>query len=127
LMQYEWPGNVRELINVIERAVILCHGGTITLKDLPQGICERRNNHSLINSLIDPVSPGWGCKKLAEIRGEVLEIVERSYLQRVLTETRGQVGVAAQRAGIHPRGLFNKMKKYGFRKEDFKSGSTLLS
>ena len=29
--QYDWPGNVRELQNVIERAVILARGGTLTL------------------------------------------------------------------------------------------------
>jgi transcriptional regulator with GAF, ATPase, and Fis domain len=33
--QYSWPGNVRELQNVIERAVILAHGGAMTL-ELPQ-------------------------------------------------------------------------------------------
>ena len=33
--QYDWPGNVRELQNVVERAVILAHGGKLTL-DLPQ-------------------------------------------------------------------------------------------
>ena len=32
---YSWPGNVRELRNVIERAVILCTGGEIQIKDLP--------------------------------------------------------------------------------------------
>ena len=30
LMKYTWPGNVRELRNVLERATILCEGGTIT-------------------------------------------------------------------------------------------------
>ena len=29
-MKYAWPGNVRELRNVLERAAILCEGGTIT-------------------------------------------------------------------------------------------------
>ena len=34
LMRYAWPGNVRELENVIERAVVLAKGSTITLADL---------------------------------------------------------------------------------------------
>ncbi|MEX0912877.1 MAG: sigma-54 dependent transcriptional regulator [Gemmatimonadota bacterium] len=32
--QYRWPGNVRELKNAVERALILAHGGQITLADL---------------------------------------------------------------------------------------------
>jgi transcriptional regulator with PAS, ATPase and Fis domain len=32
---YDWPGNVRELANVIERAVVLGSGPTITLEDVP--------------------------------------------------------------------------------------------
>src|SRR5262249_9679836 len=29
LLRYEWPGNVRQLHNALERAAILCQGGTI--------------------------------------------------------------------------------------------------
>ena len=32
---YDWPGNVRELANVIERAVVLGTGPTVTLEDVP--------------------------------------------------------------------------------------------
>ncbi len=32
--EYRWPGNVRELKNVVERALILARGSTITLADL---------------------------------------------------------------------------------------------
>jgi formate hydrogenlyase transcriptional activator len=33
LQAYEWPGNVRELQNVIERAVILCAGDTLSVNE----------------------------------------------------------------------------------------------
>jgi DNA-binding NtrC family response regulator len=35
LFAYDWPGNVRELRNVIERAMVLCGGDTITPEHLP--------------------------------------------------------------------------------------------
>ncbi len=37
IMAYHWPGNVRELRNVIERAVLLCRGDTITEEDIVLG------------------------------------------------------------------------------------------
>jgi len=35
MLRYGWPGNIRELRNVIERAVLLCSEGAITLAHLP--------------------------------------------------------------------------------------------
>ncbi|MGE5188781.1 MAG: sigma-54-dependent transcriptional regulator, partial [Gemmatimonadota bacterium] len=35
MMRYPWPGNVRELSSVIERAVVMADGGTITASELP--------------------------------------------------------------------------------------------
>jgi DNA-binding NtrC family response regulator len=35
LKRYSWPGNIRELRNLIERAVLLCGDGPITLEHLP--------------------------------------------------------------------------------------------
>ncbi|HTV06343.1 MAG TPA: sigma-54 dependent transcriptional regulator [Acidobacteriaceae bacterium] len=38
LQGYSWPGNVRELENVIQRAIILTPGTTITEEDLPRNV-----------------------------------------------------------------------------------------
>jgi DNA-binding NtrC family response regulator len=41
LLDYDWPGNVRELENVIERAVVLSNGRTITSDLLPEQLTGR--------------------------------------------------------------------------------------
>jgi DNA-binding NtrC family response regulator len=41
LMDYDWPGNVRELENVIERAVVLANGPTLTVDLLPDNMVGR--------------------------------------------------------------------------------------
>jgi transcriptional regulator with PAS, ATPase and Fis domain len=40
LVAYDWPGNIRQLGRVIERALALSPGPTVTLEDLPQEITK---------------------------------------------------------------------------------------
>jgi DNA-binding NtrC family response regulator len=40
LMNYPWPGNIRELKHAIERALIFCHGNTISMEHLPPEVKE---------------------------------------------------------------------------------------
>ncbi|MBM4142373.1 MAG: sigma-54-dependent Fis family transcriptional regulator [Lentisphaerae bacterium] len=122
LCEYAWPGNVRELINVLERAVLLCEEDQIGLADLPAEIAGGREGAPA------PRLPGgedfpddWIERPLKEIRETAVERFERAYLARLLAATGGRVGETARRAGLEPRSLFNKMRRYGLRKEDFRA------
>jgi transcriptional regulator with PAS, ATPase and Fis domain len=121
LCQYDWPGNVRELMNVIERAMLLCQTEKISLKDLPYIFHE---SHSLSEGSLHPEEmavASWKNRTLTEVSREVMERTERLYLEMVLRETKGRVGRAAEIAGIHTRALYNKMKRLGLNKKDFKT------
>jgi DNA-binding NtrC family response regulator len=123
---YDWPGNVRELINAIERAVLMTAGPRISLADLPDSI--RRFGPATLSpdgdeGLAASTPRGgesWGDRPWREIRRQVLEDAERRYLGEVLSLSSGRISEAARRAGMAPRSLFEKMRRYGLRKEDFR-------
>jgi len=121
LHHYAWPGNVRELINVIERAMLLCDGDQVRLCDLPDTIRDRPTESHAAGM----VHEGGGMtqsldRPLQVARQEVLERFERLYLVHHLQRCGGRMGDTAKRIGLEPRTLFNKMKQYGLRKEDFR-------
>ncbi|MGQ0722804.1 MAG: helix-turn-helix domain-containing protein [Candidatus Eiseniibacteriota bacterium] len=58
---------------------------------------------------------------LPAAREELLARFEREYLDRALRATAGRVGLTARRAGISERALFEKMRRYGLRKEDYRA------
>jgi len=120
LCRYEWPGNVRELMNVIERAMLICRSDEISRIDLPNIVHMRSSDSEQILPHANFSPNTWINKTLPEVQKDVLDQVERQYLEMVLKNTHGRVGQAAQIAGIHPRGLYNKMRRFGIRKEDFK-------
>ena len=94
LMAYSWPGNIRELRNVIERAMILAHGGVLHVK----------LGHK-------PLQLDSGKQA-----GGTLEEAERSHIVRALERcgwrVRGACG-AAEQLGIKPTTLESRMKKLG--------------
>jgi len=131
LCQYAWPGNVRELINIIERAMLLCEGDTITENDLPGSI----NGTSVISAVplflqnnvnnINDVTEDLLRLPLKDVRRKVLEQVERGYLVGLLKATNGRIGETAKKAGIDKRTLFGKMKYYNLRKNDYLAKSVI--
>jgi DNA-binding NtrC family response regulator len=54
------------------------------------------------------------------LRKAVVEDFEQRYLTALLEHMQGKVGATAAVAGIDPRALYAKMKRYGLRKEDFR-------
>ncbi len=121
LCHYAWPGNIRELMNVIERAILLCKSDTISTDDLP-GTFQTKMPPSFDLPMFNTLEVDtWKGKTLAQVKELVLHQVEKKYLEMILEQTRGRVGEAAGIAGIHPRGLYGKMKKLGLDKAVFKS------
>jgi formate hydrogenlyase transcriptional activator len=103
---YHWPGNIRELQNVIERAVILCDGGTFSVDEV-----------WLQHEPSRPVEARKGLSRLEA--GQEKELIESA-----LAESRGRVAGpsgAAAKLGIPRSTLETKIRSLGIDKYHFKS------
>jgi len=94
LTAYTWPGNIRELKNIIERAVILAEGDTITPDLLPP---EFHKQPSPLGNL-SAESP--------------LKEVERAHIKKVLQRVDGNKTKAAEILGIGTSTLYRKIEEY---------------
>ncbi|HEY2933830.1 MAG TPA: sigma-54 dependent transcriptional regulator [Acidobacteriota bacterium] len=94
---YDWPGNVRELRNVIERAIILCNGDSISVSHLPSHLQN-----------VDMGPP----RGISLPVGITIAQAEKWLIQKTLQETGYSKTRAAQILGISERTLYNKLKSY---------------
>jgi DNA-binding NtrC family response regulator len=113
LRRYAWPGNIRELENLIERAHILEQSDTLTPESFPPDLFDEDWQTAEV-----PIDTS---KSLARVRSEGVEEIERRYLKGLLARHQGRINQSADEAGITTRQLHKLMKKYGLRKEDFKT------
>jgi DNA-binding NtrC family response regulator len=125
LIGYGWPGNVRELINVVERAVLLCQANKIRLADLPEVMAQQGGRTLPAETFVatrngEALPPHLLQLPLKQAREEITAAFEKHYLIGLLERTEGRIGPTARVAGITPRALYDKMKRYGLRKEDYK-------
>ena len=111
---YSWPGNVRELENLMERAVVLGRGPRIEDVELHQPVPSSAPAGQASPAAWDFDQP------LRLLQQEALERLERDYLAEMLRRYHGNLGLASEHSGITRRSLYDKMKTYGFKKEDFK-------
>ena len=91
LEQHPWPGNVRELKNVIERALLVEDGDTVTPAALP------------------PLEAG-DLLATAARHGWTLDELEERYIAEVLRQTKGNMTKAAEILGISRKTLWEKRK-----------------
>jgi transcriptional regulator with PAS, ATPase and Fis domain len=94
LMNYRWPGNVRELQHAVERAVILAHGPSIRVRELPPEVTQKTRHR-----------PGDDTLDLQE--------QERVMIERALDKFGGNRRKAAEALKISTVTLWRKMKHYG--------------
>jgi DNA-binding NtrC family response regulator len=110
LLSYTWEGNVRELRNVVRRAVLLSND-IIELKHVQQvlGLMTEAAPAGL-NLPIHKLYQGYG---LHEVVHEVAAHLEKSLIEHVLEETRGNKSQAAKRLQIGYKTLYRKLQEYG--------------
>ena len=102
LIAYGWPGNVRELRSAIERAVVLCRGERITVRDLP---AEVRAEGAA------PATGGGGGQFIAQ--GDItVKEAEKQLIIRALNESNGSRTDAAKKLGMSRRTLHRKLHAY---------------
>jgi two-component system, NtrC family, response regulator AtoC len=95
LMEYDWPGNARELRNIIERAMVVAKSDTIAEADIALPKAAGRNDG----------------------HGKSLEDIEKEHVRLILGENHWNIVRSAQTLGIDRVTLYNKIRKYGLKKE----------
>ncbi|MDH5677504.1 MAG: sigma-54 dependent transcriptional regulator [Nitrospinota bacterium] len=100
---HPWPGNIRELENVMERAVVICAGKSISLADLPEGMTPAGVAVPTTLEAEETLAP------LRVARGAW----EKEYLQKALGRNNGNISRTAEAIGLARKNLQEKIKQYG--------------
>ncbi len=104
LLGYSWPGNIRELQNVVERAVLLSDGPTITVHDL--GLPEQLHTDEETGEDVSVRLP---------LGGADLKLVERSLVIQALERSDWVQKDAAALLGVSTRVLNHKIRRFGIK------------
>ena len=92
-----WPGNVRELRNAIERAIALADPSALAGDPLGR-LVELRTSLRRTRARLP----------LEAARAEF----DRGYLRDLMTDAAGDIRVAAEQAGVHPKSLERLLRRY---------------
>jgi two-component system NtrC family response regulator len=103
LLCYSYPGNVRELSNIVERLIVTCPNGRITLRGLPEEVREEADLAAGYSELLKELPDGGIC----------LQEVEKELILKTLQKTSGNKLAAATMLGITRRLLYLRLSQYG--------------
>jgi len=112
LVSRDYPGNVRELENIIERGVIFCNSGTLTLKDLYLD-ADGEPLYPHVNEEVARLS-------FKEAKDKMISLFHNQYIMSLLRESGGNISKAAETAGIQRQYLHRLMKEAGIEADQFK-------
>jgi two-component system response regulator HydG len=107
LQNYTWVGNVRELENIIERAVVLAGGDSITSQDLPAKLLSES-----FYLLDEEGSLDISQFTYQEAKTRALSSFNRAYLGSLLKEAKGNISFASERAGMDRSNFKKLIKRY---------------
>jgi DNA-binding NtrC family response regulator len=111
LLAHDWPGNVRELENAVQRAVILCREAVLR----PVHFRLRENIPGADCSEHIPTQPD----SYEEAKQQLLERFQRSYIQRALERTNGNISRAAEECGLTRAAIQKMLRRLNIDRSDF--------
>ncbi len=126
LEAYAWPGNVRELQNYVERAIVLCTGGQITLDLFPPPVrgmapirLSRAKSGGLSTLCSELVTLGLlkAGEEATNAHEQVVSLVEKELILQVLRTCQGVQTKAATKLGINRNTLHKKIEDYQLESE----------
>ena len=113
LTAYSWPGNVRQLENVIERAIVMAEGHTVTTEHLPFAV---RTEMAHPNTPIPKNSEELKEVK-KKLRESAVENIEKSFILDALTRNDWNISRSAKEVGMQRPNFQALMRKYNIRTE----------
>lgn len=108
LLSYDFPGNIRELRNIVERAVILSAGNTITPEHIVLEILEQLSSN---DGSVEKISNSNNSETASHHLLSRREVVDEVTVLRALQQYNGHRKTVAKELGISERTLYRHMKK----------------
>ena len=130
LRRHEWTGNVRELRNTIRRAAVMTQGDSVS-RDLLEAL-ERMSPKRASRAPPPPSAPAPAAGRssdavpleiadhlaIKEAREHWVSVMEKRYLERMLTRFGDDIGAIAAHMNLHRKSVFRLLRQHGLMEEE---------